>query len=102
MDPLTHIVDHLTHSWEDQGAHTFPKGISLKVNAIARLDIELVYNDVIVEHVTYYTTRTSPPVFVFVLKFMAIAVQLTKLSLYIYIYIYMYVYLGGISSLIHI
>ena len=22
---------HLTHSWEDKGVHTFPKGISLKV-----------------------------------------------------------------------
>ncbi len=25
---------YLTHSWEDKGVHTFPKGICLKVNII--------------------------------------------------------------------
>ena len=41
---------YLTHSWEDKGVHTFPKGIRRKVNVIARLDIELDYSDVIVLH----------------------------------------------------
>ena len=26
---------YLTHSWEDKGVHTFPKGICPKVNIIA-------------------------------------------------------------------
>ena len=29
---------YLTHSWEDKGVHTFPKGICLKVNVIAQLE----------------------------------------------------------------
>ena len=29
---------YLTHSWEDKGVHTFPKGICPKVNVIARLE----------------------------------------------------------------
>ena len=32
---------YLTHSWEDKGIHTFPKGNCLKVNIIARLEFEL-------------------------------------------------------------
>ena len=31
------------HSWGDKGFHAFRKGISLKVNIIARLVIELYY-----------------------------------------------------------
>ena len=30
-----------THSWEDKGAHTFSKGIRLKVNVIAWMEFEL-------------------------------------------------------------
>ena len=36
---------YLTHSWEDKGVHTFPKGICPKVNIIARLVYELAYYD---------------------------------------------------------
>ena len=32
---------YLTHSWEDKGVYTFPKGICPKVNVIARLQFEL-------------------------------------------------------------
>ena len=38
-----HLWYYLTHSWEDKGVHTFPKGICPKVNVIARLEYELVY-----------------------------------------------------------
>ena len=34
---------YLTHSWEDKGVPTFPKGICLKVNVITRLECELAY-----------------------------------------------------------
>ena len=34
---------YLTHSWEDKGVHTFPKGICPKMNIIARLENELAY-----------------------------------------------------------
>ena len=51
---------YLTHSWEDKGFHTFPKGICPKVNVIARLEYELAYYDFAVHHFNYYTTRTPP------------------------------------------
>ena len=38
--------------------HTFPKGISVKVNAIAWLVFGLTYNDVPAQHVSQYTTET--------------------------------------------
>ena len=34
---------YLTHNWDDQGFHTFPKGISPKVNIIAQPEFELAY-----------------------------------------------------------
>ena len=51
---------YLTHSWEDKGVHTFPKGICPKVNVIARLEYELAYYDSAVHHFNHYTTRTPP------------------------------------------
>ena len=50
----------LTHSWEDKGVHTFPKGICPKVNVIARLEYELAYYDSAVHRFNHYTTRTPP------------------------------------------
>ena len=32
---------NLTHSWEDKGVHTFPKGIFLNMIVIAQLEFEL-------------------------------------------------------------
>ena len=49
---------YLTHSWEDTGVHSFPKGICPKVNVIARLEYELAYYDSTVHHFNHYTTRT--------------------------------------------
>ena len=49
---------YLTHSWEDKGVHTFPKGIFPKVNVIARLEYELAYYDSAVHRFNHYTTRT--------------------------------------------
>ena len=49
-----------THSWEDKGVHTFPKGICPKVNIIARLENELAYYDSAVHRFNHYTTRTPP------------------------------------------
>ena len=51
---------YLTHSWEDKGVHTFPKGICPKVNVIARLDFQLTYYDSEVHRFNHYTTRTPP------------------------------------------
>ena len=51
---------YLTHSWEDKRVHTFPKGICLKVNVIARLEYELTYCDSTVHCFNHYTTRTPP------------------------------------------
>ena len=49
---------YLTHSWEDKGVHTFPKGICPKVNVIARLEYELAYYDSAVHRFNHYTTKT--------------------------------------------
>ena len=51
---------YLTHSWEDKGVHTFPKGICPKVNVIARLEYELAYYDSAVHRFNDYTTRIPP------------------------------------------
>ena len=53
---------YLTHSWEDKGFHTFPKGICPKVKVIAPLEYELAYNDSAVHRFNHYTTRT--PLFI--------------------------------------
>ena len=44
----------------DKKIHIFPKGISPKVNVIARLESELAYYNVTVQHVTHYTVVTLP------------------------------------------
>ena len=51
---------YLTHSWEDKGVHTFPKGICPKVNVIARLEYEVANYDSAVQRFYHYTTRTLP------------------------------------------
>ena len=51
---------YLTHSWEDKGVHTFPKGICPRVNVIERLEFELAYYDSAVHRFNHYTTRTPP------------------------------------------
>ena len=46
---------------EDKRVHTFPKGISLKVNVIAWLGLKkITYYNVIDQHVNHYTTKTPP------------------------------------------
>ena len=55
---------YLTHSWENKGVHTFPKGICPKVNVIAWLEFKLAYYDSAVHRFNHYTTRTPPFVIV--------------------------------------
>ena len=38
--------------------YAFPKGISPKVNVTAKLEPEVAYSDVAVQHVNHYTTRS--------------------------------------------
>ena len=47
------------HSSEDKKVHTFPKGISLKVNVIERVEFELAFNNFTVQQVSYNSTWTS-------------------------------------------
>ena len=49
---------YLTHSRENKGVHTFPKGICPKVNVIARLEFELAYYDSTTHPFNYYTTMS--------------------------------------------
>ena len=58
--PEEQLWYYLTHSWEDKGVHTFPKGIFPKVNVIAWLEYELAYYDSAVQRFNHYTTRTPP------------------------------------------
>ena len=51
---------YLTHSLEDEGVHTFLKGICPKVNVIERLEYELAYYDSVVHRFNHYTTRITP------------------------------------------
>ena len=44
---------------EDKVFHSFPNGISPKVNVIARLEFELAYYVVTVQHFSHYTMKTS-------------------------------------------
>ncbi len=46
-----------TSSLVYKGVHAFPKGISLKLNVLARLDFEPAYNDVAIYHVNPDITR---------------------------------------------
>ena len=49
----------LKDSWDGNCVfHTFPKGICLKVNIIAQLEIELTYYDVAVQLVIHYAMGT--------------------------------------------
>ena len=48
------------NSWKDKGVHSFPKGISPKVNIIERLEFELAYSDSAFKHFIPYTTGTPP------------------------------------------
>ena len=48
---------YLTHSWEDKGVHTFPKGICPKVNVIARPEYELAYYDSAVQGISVLAAR---------------------------------------------
>ena len=52
---------YLTHSWEDKGVHTFPRGICPKVNLIVLMEFELAYYNSTVHRFKYYTMKTPPP-----------------------------------------
>ena len=39
--------------------HAFPKGIIPKVNFIARLEFELTYYDVVVQHVSHHNRNST-------------------------------------------
>ena len=54
---------NLIYRWGDKGVHTYPTGISPKVNIIARLVVELVYFKDAVQHFSHYATKTTHPYF---------------------------------------
>ena len=58
---------YLIYSWRNKRFHTFPKGISAKVNVIKRLAFELTYYDVAVQQVKHYVVTGTPLIFGFVL-----------------------------------
>ena len=47
-----------TNNWENKTVHTFPKGFSLEVNVIARLELEPAYYNFAVQHVSHCATET--------------------------------------------
>ena len=50
---------YLTHSLGNKGADIFLKGNNLKVNAIARLEFELINFDATVQQFNQFAMRTS-------------------------------------------
>ena len=54
-----------THSWEDKGVHTFPKGICPTVNVIVRLEFELAYNDSAVQRLSSNMTLLTSEILIF-------------------------------------
>ena len=48
-----------TYSWDNKRVHTFPKGISPKMNAIAQLEFELAFFEAADQHFSHYTTGTQ-------------------------------------------
>ena len=42
----------LNHRWRDEGVHTFPKGISLKIKAIAQLEFKFTNYNMEVQQVS--------------------------------------------------
>ena len=45
----------------DKGVHAFPRGLSLKVNVIARFKIKPAYYIVVLQHFIYLHYRDHPP-----------------------------------------
>ena len=54
------LMYYSSHSLGDKEVHIFSKGISSKVNEIARPEFELSYYGVAVQHVSHYATVTYP------------------------------------------
>ena len=50
---------YLTNCWRDKRVHTFPKGISPKVNAISLLEFEPACSDVTFRHVNHSSEHES-------------------------------------------
>ena len=50
-------IYYLTSYWGHNRVHTFSKGISPKVNAMARLEFQLDYNVITVQYVSHYATE---------------------------------------------
>ena len=44
----------------NKGVHIFPKDTNPKVNIIAWMEFEPAYYDAAVQHISHYTTKTSP------------------------------------------
>ena len=48
------------HRSEYKEVHTFPKGVSIKVNAMAQLVFELAYNNITIQDVSHNAMGTLP------------------------------------------
>ena len=68
--------------WLIDGVHAFPFGNNPKVNLIARLQFELTFYNVVVQHVSLYATGISsqPPNF----GFLSILMHEFVISFYLY------------------
>ena len=55
-----HLWNDLTYYQGIRGFHAFLNGISLKTSIIAQLEFERAYFEVAVQHISHYTTKTTP------------------------------------------
>ena len=54
--PNRKILCYQTQNLEDEGVHTFPKGISPKVNVIAQMEFDITRYDIAGQYVSHYAT----------------------------------------------
>ena len=52
------VEEQQWYYWMHNGVHTFPTGISSKVNVISRIEFELAYDDVTIQYISYYAKGT--------------------------------------------
>ena len=83
------VLFKLPDGWEDKRVHAFAKGISSKVNVIARLEFELVYYDSTVHYVNRYTSEPFSHIFIIIQKN-------TSATYYIWRFSYLIIFGNGI------
>ena len=63
---LKNSSDTIWTIWDNTVVHTFPHGISLKVNVIAQLEFEQAYFEAAIHYISHYATGISPYIYIYI------------------------------------